>query len=597
MKEKNTFFQKIKNILWLVKPFWTYGRWVVLYGLIHNGIIWPLRDLLGVYTPQIVVNAMDAGRPFGAVAAITAALCLVSFAAYAASDYYWEMLDKTGTERVKLKIRGLLYDKAEATDYARIDDPDFYDKYKWAQDNYAAKSEDAVKMCNNLTRGVMCILTLSSVIAAVSPWAIVIVAGYACLRLPINARMNRYEIARDEAVVPHDRRLDYVHRVFYLKDHAADLRSTLLPALCRRHYGEESEKKLGLIRKYSKKVLGLDILLYALYEISQFLILLTIIRSFFVGGITGTAMLITMFVAASGLADDLWDITTVVKDFDRLSGYARRVRAFFDMDSQIETKRGGAVPEDGPISLELRDVGFRYTPDGPFVLRHLDLKAGPGERLAVVGENGAGKSTLVKLLLRLYDVTEGSILINGRDIREYDPHELRARIGAAFQDPNVYAMSLRENIGLLHDAGGGLGDILASKDMRGIMTKNGADAESEMTREFSEKGVIVSRGEAQKLALARLRTYPFGLYLLDEPSSALDPLAEYEMTRSIVDGARGKTTILIAHRLSSVRDMDRIVVIDRGRIAESGTHGELVARGGLYARMFEKQAEGYRESR
>ncbi len=595
MKKNTTFFQKIRNILWLVKPFWKYGRWVVLYGLIHNGIIWPLRDLLQVYTPQIVVNAMDAGRSFGAVAATAALLCLVSFAAYAASDYYWEMLDKTGTERVKLKIRSLVYDKAEATDYARIDDPEFYDKYKWAQDNYATKAEDAVKMCNNLTRGVMCILTLASVIATVSPWAIVIVTGYACLRLPINARMNKYEIARDEAVIPHDRRLDYVHRIFYLKDHAADLRSTLLPALCRRHYGEESEKKLAVIKKFSKKVLWLDILLYGLYELSQFLIILTIIRSFFVGGITGTAMLITMFVAASNLADDLWDITTVVKDFDRLSGYAQRVRAFFDMDSVIETKRGGAVPEEGPISLELRDVGFRYTPDGPFVLRHLNLKAGPGERLAIVGENGAGKSTLVKLLMRLYDVTEGSILINGRDIREYDPHELRARIGAAFQDPNVYAMSIRENIELLHSAGDSLEDILSSKDMQNLMAKNGADAGSEMTREFSEKGIIVSRGEAQKLALARLHTFPFGLYLLDEPSSALDPIAEYEMNRELVRSTRGGTTILIAHRLSSVRDMDHIVVVDHGRIAESGTHEELMSRGGIYALMFQKQAEGYRE--
>ncbi len=591
-----TFIRKTKNILWLIKPFWRYGRWVIIYGLIHNGIIWPLRDLLNLYTPQIVVGALDAGYGIGYVAILTAALYMISFVAYAASDYYWELLDKVGSERARLKIRKLVYDKAEATDYTCIDDPDFYDKYKWAQDNYASKSQDAVNMCNNLTRGVMCILTLASVIATVSPWAIVIVTVYACLRLPVNARLNKYEIARDEAVIPHDRRLDYVHRVFYMKDYAADLRSTRLSALCRRHYDEQSEKKLGVIAKFSKKVLWLDILLYAFYEISQCLIMLLIVWSFYKGEIASSAMLVTMFMAAGNLAGDLWDITAVIKDYDRLSGYSERIRAFFDMKSEIESKQGGAAVPGGAFSLELRDVGFRYKEDGPFILRHLSLKVAPGERLAVVGENGAGKSTLLKLLLRLYDVTEGEILINGVDIKEYDPHELRARVGVAFQDTNIYAMTMRENIELLHESrAGSFEGILTALHIDRILEKNGVTADCEMTKEFSEGGVVVSGGEAQRLSLARLRTYPHGLYLLDEPSSALDPLAEYEMTRTIVDGAVGKTTLLIAHRLSSVREMDRIALISGGKVAEAGTHDELMKADGVYAAMFKKQAEGYRD--
>lgn len=590
------FIRKAKNILWLIKPFWKYGKGVVIYGLIHNGIIWPLRDLLGVYTPQIVVNAIDGGHGLIYVALLTSALYLASFITFAISDYYWEMLDKVGTERVKLRIRKLVYDKAKATDYVCIDDPVFYDKYKWAQDNFASKSQDAVGMCNNLIRGVMCILTLASVVATVSPWAIVIVTVYACLRLPVNARMNKYEIARDEDVIPHDRRLDYVHRVFYMKDYAADLRSTRLSALCRRHYDEESEKKLGVIRKYSRKVLRLDILLYALYEISQCLIMILIVVSFYNGEIANAATLVTMFMAAGNLAGDLWDITSVVKDYDRLAGYSDRIRAFFDMKSVIESKHGGAEIGDGEFLLELRDVGFRYTDDGPFVLRHLSLKVTPGEKVAIVGENGAGKSTLIKLLLRLYDVTEGQILINDVDIREYDPHELRARIGVAFQDTNVYAMTMRENIGLLHEAEeGGLENAIRELKLDRVLEKNGVDVNCEMTREFSESGVVVSGGEAQKLALARLRTGDFGLYMLDEPSSALDPIAEYEMTRMIVDGTGGKTTLLIAHRLSSVREMDRIVLVSGGCVRESGTHDELMTENGIYAAMFNKQAEGYRE--
>ncbi len=592
----NTLLRKAKNILWLIKPYWKYGKWVIIYGLIHNGLICPLGDLLYVYTPQIVVDALDAGRGIAYVALLTVALYAISFVTYAASDYYWELLNKVGSERARLKIRKLVYDKAEATDYAKIDDPDFYDKYKWAQDNFTSKSQDAVNMCNNLIRGIMCILTLASVIATVSPWAIVIVTVYACLRLPVNARMNKYEIARDEAVVPFDRRLDYVHRLFYMKDYAADLRSTRLPEIFRRHYDEQSEEKLVVVKKYSKKVLWLDILLYALYEISQCLIMLLIVWSFYRGDIKSSAVLVTMFMAAGNLAGDLWDITAVVKDYDRLSGYSERIRAFFDMPSVIESSHGEVSVPDGEFSLELRDVGFRYTESGPFVLRHLSLKIAPGERLAVVGENGAGKSTLLKLLLRLYDVTEGEILVNGVNIKEYDPHELRARVGVAFQDTNVYAMSMRENIGLCHEFGDrDIDSIIGQFGVDRILEKNGVDVDCEMTREFSERGVVVSGGEAQKLALTRLLTYPFGLYLLDEPSSALDPLAEYEMTKTIVGKAAGKTTLLIAHRLSSVREMDRIVLISGGVAAESGTHDELMRKNGIYAAMFQKQAEGYRE--
>ncbi len=588
--------QRTKNIIWLIAPFWRYGKGVVIYGLIHNGIIWPLRDLLYVYTPQIVVNALDVGRGIFYVLMLTAALYFISFATFSVSDYYWELLDKVGSERARLKIRRLVYDKAEATDYTCIDDPEFYDKYKWAQDNFASKSQDAVNMCNNLIRGVMCILTLASVVATVSPWAIVIVTAYAALRIPVNARLNKYEIARDEEVIPHDRRLDYVHRLFYMKDYAADIRSTRLSSLCRQHYDEQSEKKLGVIAKFSKKVLRLDILLYALYELSQFLIMALIVVSFYRGQLESTAMLVTMFMAAGQLAGDLWDITAVVKDYDRLSGYSERIKAFFDMPSSIESKRGGAPVKNGAFSLELRDVGFRYKEDSPFILRHLSLKVEPGERLAVVGENGAGKSTLVKLLLRFYDVTEGEILINGVDIREYDPHELRSKIGVAFQNTNVYAMTMRENIDLLHEADeGALDGIMESLHIDRILAKNGVGIDCEMTKEFSESGVVVSGGEAQKLALARLRTGEYGLYMLDEPSSALDPLAEYETTKLIVDGAEGKTTLLIAHRLSSVRGMDKIALISGGSVAESGTHDELMAEGDIYAAMFSKQAEGYRE--
>ncbi len=234
-------------------------------------------------------------------------------------------------------------------------------------------------------------------------------------------------------------------------------------------------------------------------------------------------------------------------------------------------------------------MGFRY-PSGGFALRDLDFSVSPGEHIAIVGENGAGKTTMMKLLLRLYDVNEGEIRIDGQPLRFYDVRALRRSIGVAFQESHDYALSLRENLQFYTDA--------ADETLREALRRAGLERLSEsldtdLTREFDENGSVLSGGEKQKLALARLFCADLGLLLLDEPSAALDPLAEYELMQSLMTLAEGKTVVMVAHRLSTVRHMDRILVIDRGTLAEEGTHEELMARNGIYAEMFRKQGENY----
>ena len=206
-----------------------------------------------------------------------------------------------------------------------------------------------------------------------------------------------------------------------------------------------------------------------------------------------------------------------------------------------------------------------------------------------MGENGAGKSTLAKLLLRLYDIDSGAILYNGKPIGEWDVHELRKRVGIAFQDANLYALTLRENLQYYNP---GASDERRMKALKTVGLDRLDDMEKTVSREFVEDGIMLSGGETQKLALARLLMDDFGLMILDEPSSALDPLAEYKMTKLMFD-VSNTTTIMIAHRLSTIRDADRIYLISGGEVAEQGTHEELMALNGKYAEMFRKQAENY----
>lgn len=220
-------------------------------------------------------------------------------------------------------------------------------------------------------------------------------------------------------------------------------------------------------------------------------------------------------------------------------------------------------------------------------------------RIAIVGHNGAGKSTFVKLLMRLYDVTEGVIEVGGKDIRQYRLSAYRDLFGTIFQDFKIFAASICDNV-LLRDNGGEadkkrVRDALAASGILGKVEGLKKGMESQLTREFDEDGVLLSGGEFQKLAIARVFAKDCEICILDEPSSALDPLSEYEIFENMMKACEGKTVIFISHRLSSTVLADRIYLLENGEVAESGSHRELMEQNGKYAEMYHMQAKRYQE--
>jgi ATP-binding cassette, subfamily B, bacterial len=271
---------------------------------------------------------------------------------------------------------------------------------------------------------------------------------------------------------------------------------------------------------------------------------------------------------------------------------------FFDIRPRIVTV---AQPKRFPRPIRegfrFEDVGFRYQHSERWANRHLSFTLRAGERLALVGENGAGKTTLIKLITRLYDPTEGRILLDGVDLREYDPAELRRQVGVIFQDYLRYQMTMAQNIAVGNidrQTDRELIEAAARQSLAHALAERlPAQYDQELGRRF-RGGVELSGGEWQKVALARAFFRDAQLLILDEPTAALDARAEYEVFQRFADLTKGRTAILISHRFSTVRMADRILVMEKGEMLEIGSHEELLAKGGRYAELFDLQASGYR---
>jgi ATP-binding cassette subfamily B protein len=271
---------------------------------------------------------------------------------------------------------------------------------------------------------------------------------------------------------------------------------------------------------------------------------------------------------------------------------------FFEIEPTIRS-RAGAIPAPRPMrdGFEFRNVTFAYPGAERFVVRNINFRLQAGEKVALIGENGAGKTTLVKLLARLYDPTEGRVLLDGVDLRDYDVEDLRREIGVIFQDYMRYDAIVRENIGFGKIEALGEQDRIESAALKSlaksVIDRLTGGFDQMVGRRF-DGGVDLSGGEWQKLALARAYMRDAQLLILDEPTATLDARAEYEVFQRFSELTRGRMAVLISHRFSTVRMADRILVLADGQIQEQGTHKELLAVRGHYAELFELQAEGYR---
>jgi len=607
-KEKMPAGQVIKyNFLMLKKIAQMTPQYIVFMFIV--GIVGGISSSIQTIFTYKLFNALDLPDiTFGKIAGYIFLILGVNVGINLFYAWYYQYYQTVTDKKLQHRMHAELFGHALKMDLACYDDPKFYNDYVWAMDESKGR---AVQVLDDTARIINYLITLSTLITLMMQVDILVglILLIGCI---LNASMwglgNKIAFKKNERVKPLHRKNSYINRVYHLSDYAKELRISKAGENLNKIYADSVTGIVEEEVRNGKKQYLLSVLENTISLAAQFVPVIILGYKLY----SGTAQL-GSFVASINIIWNLnWSMYDLARNLIRMpdnAQYIGKYLKFLSYEPKIVSGNRMAEPLE---TIELKNVTFAYQTSENEAkkddsekkeeapknsLDGINLTIRKGEKIAIVGYNGAGKTTLTKLLMRLYDPTAGEILYNGHSLREYDIPSLRSRIGTVFQDYKIFASTIAENV-LGHACADSdrdtVTDALTKATFREKLDSLEKGMDTELTKEFYDDGVNLSGGESQKVAIARIFAKPYDLVIMDEPSSALDPIAEYELNHTILEYAQDKTVVFISHRLSTTRMADRILMFSDGKLIESGSHDELMAKNGKYAEMFKLQAEKYR---
>lgn len=597
MKKKR--YNMLTNTLFMFGRAWRYNKAAMIIPIVE-GLVLVGSGLANLLVSPMIVSKVEQSVPIGelmaTIALFTGALILLN-----AARRYIETNNLFPGVVVRCRIMGEIIDKFCTTSYPNIDDPKFIqltEKALRCCTQNSAAAEGIWSTIKDLIRDVgsfvICIIFLSNL-----NWILlVVIVVTTVIGYLVSRKANMWDYYHREELEK------YYNHVGYFAQRAADEKFAKdVRVFGLRGWIEELyEKSIALVhgflaRKEKKLLVGgvADVLLGLMRNGVAYFFLINMA----LGEGLSAAEFLLYFTAVSTFTAGLTGVINDLVELHKHTISLVSIRELLDRDEQFEFDGGADVALDPTASCEIRfeHVSFRYPGAETDVIHDLDLTIHAGEKLAVVGLNGAGKTTLVKLMCGFYDPTDGRVLLNGRDIREFDRRQYYKLFGAVFQDFSVLPVALEENVAQRSE------DIDEARvwdclDRAGLVEKAKSlhsGIKTSIGREVDEDGVELSGGETQRLMLARALYKNAPLLVLDEPTAALDPIAENDIYMKYSGMTAGRTSVFISHRLASTRFCDRILFVADGGIAEEGTHDELIARGGKYAELFHVQSRYYQD--
>lgn len=593
-RDPNMKVPVFKNIVYALRLVWQCDK-KLLIGYIVNGLSANIFSLFiqNILFLKVLLSILDKGSSFESYAFALVSFLLISLILLSVS-WWMSYVVHAATKNVLKELNNKIFDKAITLDVECYENPEFYDKYQRATNVLAWGYFDLV--CSAAASIVTCIISLCLVIGTVTS----IDPVYLIFLLPvvlvfiIETSKSKLVYKRDMEMTKNNRVKAYIQRTVFLKDFSKDIRTSNIFAVLMNRFKAAIDSNVEILRSY-----GVKLFIYSTVS-SLFSEFIPIIGTYAFATwqfVYTNALTVSGFSVVLSAINSVRESTlNIARNFDALVSmalYFQNLREFFEYEPKITS---GTLMPGSFESIEFKNVSFKYPSAQKNALNNISFSINKGETLALVGVNGAGKSTLVKLLLRFYDVTEGEILYNGVNIKEYDLGAYRNIFGAVFQDYKNFAVSVYENV-ICHECSDA--EKAKAEDAlkrSGIWEKISAfpkGGDTVLTREFDKNGAGLSGGENQKVSAARLFAKDFQLAVLDEPSSALDPIAEYKMYENLIEVTKDKAVLYISHRLSSAVLSDRIIVIGGGEILQQGSHKELMEQQGKYKEMFTLQASSY----
>ncbi|MBQ8027789.1 MAG: ABC transporter ATP-binding protein [Clostridia bacterium] len=594
--DKNAKVPMVKNIVFALRLVWKADKRLLLCSFFnHTAEIVFSLFVQNILFLKVLLGIIDSKGDFKEYLK-NLFLFLALAVVLKGINWFSSYLRQVSTKKVLKELNNMVFKKAIELDVSCYEDPAFYDKYQRATQILAWGLFDNV--CSNVASifgGVVALLLVVGTVSAIDPVYLVFLLPVS-LVFAVELFKSKQVYKRDKEMTTNNRIKAYVQRTVFLKEYSKDMRTSNIFLVLMERFKAAIEANLLILKKY-----GLKLFVFSMIS-SLFSDFIPLIGTY---AFAAYQFVFEKSMTVSGFSVVLSSINSVRESTMRIAGsfemlsqeafYFQNLKDFFDYETKVESGRKICEKIE---TLEFKNVSFRYPSGKSNVLENVSFKIENGETVALVGVNGAGKSTIVKLMLRFYDVSEGEILINGINIKEYDLKSLRSSYGVVFQDYKNFAVSVYENV-LCHECSdeekeraktaliqSGIWEKISS------LSKGG---DTVLTKEFESDGTGLSGGENQKISVARLFAKDFSFAVLDEPSSALDPIAEYKMYESLIEVTKGKTVLYISHRLSSAILSNRIIVIGNKTVLENGSHAQLMELGGEYSKMFSLQASSYRK--
>lgn len=523
------------------------------------------------------------------VVLIYCSILVVANAITIITNYYTTYIERN----FKAELAIMFYQKLDKIDYDFHESPRFLNDYTRALEEGTERIYRSAYGVMNIVKVIVQSATVFLVILQMHYLAVVYAVIIGIIYALIRFRVGRLDFKALTLQRPYFRQRQYVNRTFFIKDAMADLKTTKIEEILLENNAKANDGIIDVIDKVTIKkslynYIG-DILITSIYPVTLGVLALVTISDIKFSDFAA------LTIAASSLSSLVSQFVSAVGDLQNNAIECKIPFEVLDMKGKIEGVKFNDL-QDQFHTIKLVNASFSY--DGKHqVLKNINMKINHGEKIAIVGANGAGKTTLVKLLLRLYDTTSGDIIINNQNYKEVSVDSLRKSVGAVFQNVEVYAASIAENIIFRKPKTPEdikiVTDALAFSGLLDFVNTLSQGINTQVTREFDKNGVVFSGGQIQRLAIARGYAQAYELLILDEPSSALDPLAEAQVYQNMLKMGKEKTIVFISHRLTTTVNADRIYLFENGEIVEAGTHNELMAQNGLYKHMFNSQASKY----